>query len=95
LFDSVQSNITNRAIDLVLGLGIAASYRVWVTGEIYELELAPTIIVSSIGLLLVLVTAIVVTYLNNYRIDKWIGIMWISIYFIATSLSIFMEVSEE
>ncbi|KAH8555752.1 Sodium/calcium exchanger protein-domain-containing protein [Umbelopsis sp. PMI_123] len=82
-------------LNLVLGLGIAASYRVWVTGEIYELELAPTIIVSSIGLLLVLVTAIVVTYLNNYRIDKWIGIMWISIYFIATSLSIFMEVSEE
>ncbi|KAI8579591.1 hypothetical protein K450DRAFT_241738 [Umbelopsis ramanniana AG] len=82
-------------LNLVLGLGCAATYRVWVTGETYELELAPTIIISSIGLLLVLMTAIVVTYFNHYRIDKWIGMMWIGIYIITTSFSIFMEVQKE
>lgn len=79
----------------MLGLGIAATYRVWVTGETYELELAPTIMVSSVGLLLVLMTAIVVTYFNHYRIDRWIGMMWIGIYIITTSFSIFMEVQKE
>jgi solute carrier family 24 (sodium/potassium/calcium exchanger), member 6 len=80
---------------MVLGLGCAATYRVWVTGETYELELAPTIIVSSMGLFLVLITAIVVTYFNNYRIDRWIGVMWIGIYIVTTSCSIFMEVRKE
>ena len=80
---------------MVLGLGIAATYNVWVTGENYELELAPTIMVSSVGLMLVLVTAFIIVHFNRYKIDKWIGLTWIGIYFITTALSIFIEVRQE
>lgn len=79
----------------MLGLGIAATYSVWVTGENYELELAPTIMVSSVGLMLVLVTAFIIAHFNSYKIDKWIGLTWIGIYCITTALSIFIEVRQE
>ncbi|KAG2187793.1 hypothetical protein INT44_005483 [Umbelopsis vinacea] len=91
----LKANHDRRIADMVLGLGCAATYRVWVTGETYELELAPTIVISSIGLLLVLITTIVVTYFNHYKIDRWIGMMWIGIYIVTTSFSIFMEVQKE
>jgi len=81
-------------LDMVLGLGISATYNVWVTGETYELELAPTIVVSSIGLMVVLVSAIVISWLNHYKIEKWIGLTWIGIYFITTAFCIFMEIRE-
>ncbi|CAM0136688.1 unnamed protein product [Umbelopsis sp. WA50703] len=78
-------------LNLVLGLGISATYNVWVTGESYALEVGPTIIVSSVGLLLVLLSAIVITYFNHYKIEEWIGWTWISFYAFITVINIILE----
>ncbi|KAG2180898.1 hypothetical protein INT43_008478 [Umbelopsis isabellina] len=81
-------------LNLVLGLGISATYNVWVTGESYSLEVGPTIIVSSVGLMMVLLSAIIITYFNRYKIEGWIGWTWISFYVLITVINIILEIKK-
>ncbi|KAG2237086.1 hypothetical protein INT48_004587 [Thamnidium elegans] len=37
-------------LNMVLGVGVSSLYQFWKTGQAYQLDIAPTIIVSSIGL---------------------------------------------
>ncbi|KAI9010859.1 hypothetical protein CLU79DRAFT_891196 [Phycomyces nitens] len=43
-------------LNMVLGVGISATYQTWKTGRPYALDIEPTIVVSSAGLMIVLLS---------------------------------------
>ncbi|KAI7868061.1 Sodium/calcium exchanger protein-domain-containing protein [Spinellus fusiger] len=67
-------------LNMVLGVGISSTYQIWKTGQAYPLEVSPTILISAAGLVLVLVSTIVITSLNGYRIDVKLGWWLIFVY---------------
>ncbi|KAG1455305.1 hypothetical protein G6F46_008203 [Rhizopus delemar] len=47
-------------LNMVLGVGISSTYQAWITGKPYELDIAPTILISSCGLITVLLSTLIV-----------------------------------
>ncbi|KAI9306990.1 hypothetical protein BJ944DRAFT_238252 [Cunninghamella echinulata] len=60
-------------LNMVLGVGISSTYQTLISGEPYKLDIAPTILVSSGGLITVLLSTLIVVNLNGYRINKELG----------------------
>ncbi|KAK4513095.1 DNA polymerase delta small subunit Cdc1 [Mucor velutinosus] len=60
-------------LNMVLGVGISSLYQFWRTGASYKLDIAPTIIISSAGLLTVLMSTLIAVSINGYRITKQLG----------------------
>jgi sodium/potassium/calcium exchanger 6 len=65
---------------MVLGVGVSSLYQTWKSGTYYKLEIAPTIIVSAVGLITVLLSTLIVVNLNGYRVTKQLGIWMIAVY---------------
>ncbi|KAI9283200.1 Sodium/calcium exchanger protein-domain-containing protein [Sporodiniella umbellata] len=78
-------------LNMVLGVGISSSYQSWITGKPYELDIAPTILVSSCGLITVLVSTLVVVNINGYRINKNLGWWMIFVYIACCIINILLE----
>lgn len=76
---------------MVLGVGISSLYQFWKTGVSYKLDIAPTIIISSVGLLTVLMSTLIAVNVNGYRITKQLGWWMISVYFICCSINFLLE----
>jgi sodium/potassium/calcium exchanger 6 len=76
---------------MVLGVGVSSFYQTWKTGKEYELDIAPTIIVSSIGLLTVLLSTLIVVNLNGYHITKRLGWWMIGVYLACCTINFLLE----
>ncbi|KAH8556510.1 Sodium/calcium exchanger protein-domain-containing protein [Umbelopsis sp. PMI_123] len=80
-------------LNLLLGIGISATYVTTQRNEPYAIEVGPTIAVSSIGLLVILVSSLILVPLNKYRMSRAFGYAWIAIYVICTTINVLIEVS--
>lgn len=78
-------------LDMVLGVGVSSSYQIFKTGKPYQLDIAPTILVSAAGLIMVLLSTLVVVNLNGYYINKSLGIWMIAIYMICCIINVTLE----
>lgn len=76
----------------MLGVGIGATYVTSQRNEPYAINVSPTIIVSAIGLLVVLISSLVLVPLNNYRMSKVFGYSWIAIYIVCTVINLYIEI---
>jgi sodium/potassium/calcium exchanger 6 len=76
---------------MVLGIGISSSYQAWLTGKPYELDIAPTILVSSGGLITVLLSTLIVVNINGYYITKQLGWWMIIVYCTCCVVNILLE----
>lgn len=76
---------------MVLGVGVSSSYQIFKTGKPYRLDIAPTILVSAAGLIMVLLSTLVVVNLNGYYINKSLGIWMIAIYMICCIINVTLE----
>ncbi|CDS05494.1 hypothetical protein LRAMOSA08022 [Lichtheimia ramosa] len=78
-------------LNMVLGVGVSSSYQIFKTGKPYQLDIAPTILVSAAGLIMVLLSTLVVVNLNGYYINKRLGIWMIAIYMICCIINVTLE----
>ncbi|CEP14885.1 hypothetical protein [Parasitella parasitica] len=78
-------------LNMVLGVGISSSYQLWKTGGSYRLDIAPTIIVSSVGLLTVLMSTLVAVSVNRYRVTKQLGWWMVTVYCVCSAINLLLE----
>jgi sodium/potassium/calcium exchanger 6 len=76
---------------MVLGVGVSSFYQTWKSDTYYQLQIAPAIIVSAIGLITVLLSTLIVVNLNGYRVTKQLGMWMISVYFACFVLNFLLE----
>lgn len=67
-------------LNIMLGVGIGATFVTTERNAPYPIELSTTILVSAIGLLVVLISLLVLVPLNNYRMSRIFGIGSIAVY---------------
>ncbi|KAF1807671.1 Sodium/calcium exchanger protein-domain-containing protein [Mucor lusitanicus] len=78
-------------LNMVLGVGISSTYQTWVTGKPYELDIAPTILISSAGLITVLLSTLIVVNINGYHINSGLGWWMIIVYLTCTVVNVLIE----
>jgi sodium/potassium/calcium exchanger 6 len=76
---------------MVLGVGISSTYQTLLTGQPYKLDIAPTILLSSAGLITVLLSTLIVVNLNGYCINKELGWWMISVYVVCCFMDVLLE----
>lgn len=76
---------------MVLGVGLSSFYQFWKTGTAYQLDIAPTIIVSSVGLMTVLLSTLIVVNLNGYHVTKNLGCWMIGVYLTCCTINFLLE----
>jgi solute carrier family 24 (sodium/potassium/calcium exchanger), member 6 len=78
-------------LNMLLGVGIAGSYVASQSGTAYTLHFSNTLLVSSIGLLsLLVITAVFVPFNGYYLPRKW-GVFLIACYIIIMTINIIVE----
>ena len=83
--------LTYLIVDMVLGVGISSTYQTWLTGKPYQLDIAPTILISSAGLITVLLSTLIVVNINGYRINEQLGYWMIIVYCTCTLVNVLLE----
>jgi len=78
-------------LNILLGIGISGSYVIHQTAEPYELHFSPTLIVSTVGLLFLLLTTMLFVPFNGYFLPRRWGFFLIASYSVIMSLNIFVE----
>ncbi|CAO3630283.1 unnamed protein product [Mucor fragilis] len=78
-------------LNMVLGVGISSLYQFWKTGASYKLDIAPTIIISSAGLLTVLMSTLIAVSINGYRITKQLGWWMVAVYSVCLAVNLVLE----
>ncbi|KAJ7158796.1 Sodium/calcium exchanger protein-domain-containing protein [Mycena filopes] len=79
-------------LNILLGVGISGSYITRNTGQPYELQFGSTLLVSTIGLLILLAVTLIVVPLNNYNLTRTWGIILIGSYTLIMAINVFVEV---
>ncbi|KAI8393739.1 Sodium/calcium exchanger protein-domain-containing protein [Radiomyces spectabilis] len=80
-------------LNIMLGVGLGATYVTLQREEPYAIEVSSTILVSAIGLLIVLVSSLILVPLNGFRMSRKFGYAWIGIYLICTVINLYLEIS--
>jgi sodium/potassium/calcium exchanger 6 len=75
----------------MLGIGIGATYVTCQRQEPYPINVSKTILVSSVGLLIVLISSLVLVPLNGYRMSKAFGYAWIALYLVTMVANLVVE----
>lgn len=78
-------------LNILLGVGISGSYVIHQNSEPYALELSHTLLVSSIGLLVLLAATLIFVPLNDYFLTRRWGILLIFSYTIIMIINIVVE----
>lgn len=76
---------------MVLGIGISSVYQTFKSGHSYELDIAPSILVSCGGLITVLLSTLIAVNLNGYRIDQGLGWWMIIVYSTCCVINVLLE----
>ncbi|KAG2224954.1 hypothetical protein INT45_000075 [Circinella minor] len=80
-------------LNIMLGVGIGATYVTSQRHEPYPIELSKTILVSAIGLLVVLISLLILVPLNKYRMSRLFGYGSIVIYLLCTAINLYLEIT--
>ncbi|KAK4514547.1 PHO85 cyclin-5 [Mucor velutinosus] len=80
-------------LNIMLGVGIGATFVTSQRNEPYSIDVSKTIVVSSIGLLVVLISSLILVPLNGYRMSRRFGYSWIAIYLVCTAINLYIEIS--
>ncbi|ORX47006.1 hypothetical protein DM01DRAFT_1327357 [Hesseltinella vesiculosa] len=80
-------------LNILLGIGIGATMVTSRRGEPYEIQMSPTILVSAVSLLIVLLSSMALVPLNGYRMSRKLGYLWISIYLVTMVINLIIELN--
>lgn len=80
-------------LNILLGVGISGSYIINAAGgEPFHLQFSSTLLVSTIGLLFLLVVTMLFVPLNNFHLPKRWGIFLILCYIVIMTTNIIVEI---
>ncbi|KAJ7707755.1 Sodium/calcium exchanger protein-domain-containing protein [Mycena rosella] len=79
-------------LNILLGVGISGSYIIQQTSQPYELDFDNTLLVSTVGLLILLAATLIVVPLNGYFLTRTWGVVLIASYCVIMALNVFVEV---
>ncbi|KAG8732799.1 hypothetical protein FRC11_010924 [Ceratobasidium sp. 423] len=81
-------------LNMLLGIGLSGSYIISQTGEAYKVDLSPTLLVSTIGLLCLLIFTLVIVPLSDFNLTRRWGLMLIAGYVIVMCVNVIVEVKK-
>ncbi|KAG9121252.1 hypothetical protein FRC07_002874 [Ceratobasidium sp. 392] len=81
-------------LNMLLGIGLSGSYVISQTGESYKVNLSPTLLVSTIGLLCLLVATLVIVPLSDFNLTRRWGLMLIAGYVVVMVVNVIVEVKK-
>ncbi|QRV75052.1 Sodium/calcium exchanger protein [Ceratobasidium sp. AG-Ba] len=81
-------------LNMLLGIGLSGSYVISQTGESYKVNLSPTLLVSTVGLLCLLISTLVIVPLNNFNLTRRWGLMLIAGYVVVMVVNVIVEVKK-
>lgn len=79
-------------LNMLLGVGISGSYVIHTTGKPYELHFSNTLLVSTVGLLALLLTTLIFVPLNGYFLPRKWGVFLICFYVVIMTINVVVEV---
>ncbi len=79
-------------LNILLGVGISGSYVIHTTGKPYKLHFSRTLLVSTVGLLALLLTTMIFVPLNDYFLPRKWGIFLICFYVVIMTINVVVEV---
>ena len=79
-------------LNILLGIGVSGSYMIQKTGHDFDLRFSTTLLVSTVGLLAILVATMVFVPWNGYLLSRRWGIFLIASYLIVMLVNIIVEV---
>ncbi|KIJ67060.1 hypothetical protein HYDPIDRAFT_174314 [Hydnomerulius pinastri MD-312] len=80
-------------INILLGVGISGSYIINKTGTPYHLHFTPTLVTSTVGLLMLLLTTLFVVPMNGYFLSRRWGVFLIGAYVVLMTANLFVELT--
>jgi len=83
-------------VNILLGIGISGTYVINESGGMpYDLHFTPTLITSTVGLLMLLITTLVVVPMKGYVLSRRWGVFLILAYVVLMSANLAVEMSFE
>jgi len=79
-------------LNILLGIGISGSYVIRSTGQPYRLHFSNTLLVSTVGLLALLITTMIFVPLNGYFLPRKWGVFLICFYMVIMTINVVVEV---
>lgn len=79
-------------LNILLGVGISGSYIIHQTEKPYELHFGKTLLVSTVGLLILLAATLIVVPLNGYFLTRTWGIALIAAYTTIMAINVVVEI---
>lgn len=78
-------------LNILLGIGISGSYIISDRSQPYRLHFTSTLLVSTIGLLLLLLATVIFVPYNDYFLPRRWGVFLIASYSVIMTVSIIVE----
>ncbi|KAJ7494690.1 Sodium/calcium exchanger protein-domain-containing protein [Mycena galericulata] len=78
-------------LNILLGVGISGTYIIQQTSQPYELHFGNTLLVSTVGLLILLAATLIVVPLNGYSLTRTWGIILIASYILIMTINVIVE----
>lgn len=79
-------------LNILLGIGISGSWLTHTAQQPYSLDLSPTLLVSTVGLLVLLAATLIVVPLNGYYLTRRWGILLVLLYLAIMGINLFVEI---
>ena len=79
-------------LNMLLGVGISGSYIIHATAHPYKLDFSTTLVVSTIGLLALLVATMLFVPWNGYFIPRSWGFFLIGFYVVIMTVNVVVEI---
>jgi sodium/potassium/calcium exchanger 6 len=79
-------------LNILLGVGVSGSYVIHRNGEAYKLHFSNTLLVSTVGLLALLVTTMIFVPMNDYFLPRKWGVFLICFYVAIMTANVAVEV---
>lgn len=82
-------------LNILLGIGISGTYIIRESNEPYPLDFSTTLVITSIGLLALLLATLIFVPFNGYYLPRKWGIALISAYTALMTANIIVEATTE
>ena len=82
-------------LNILLGVGLSGTYVIHQTGEAYPIHLSTMLLMSSIGLLLLLMVTMIFVPLNGYMLTRPWAIFLIAFYVIIMTINLVAELRQD
>ncbi|KAJ7475807.1 Sodium/calcium exchanger protein-domain-containing protein [Mycena latifolia] len=82
-------------LNILLGVGISGTYIIQQTSQPYELHFGSTLLVSTVGLLILLGATLIVVPLNGYFLTRTWGVILIASYTTIMAINVVVEINQK